>query len=113
MGASLRAVSPIGFAIEYAAGMKEFDGQKQRSALTAAEQALRALASGQSEKARQSAAKAADLDQVGLYGGFVAVLEPLAKRLDAGVQVDDAGWDSLASSLGMGPLAALIDELRD
>lgn len=93
--------------------MREFDGQKQRSALTAAEQALRALGSGQPEKARQTAAKAADLDQLGVYAGFASVVDRLAKRLDSGERIDDAGWDGLAASLGMGPLTGLIDELRD
>lgn len=89
-----------------------FDGQKQRSALTAAEQALRSLGSGDAAKARQAAAKASDLDQIGLYMGFVEAVEPLATKLEAGGQVDEAGWDDLSTALGMGPLAALIDELR-
>ena len=92
--------------------MSEFDGLKQRQALTAAEQALRALGAGSSDKARSSAAKAAELDQIGLYGEFAAAVEPLAANLDSGSGIDDAGWDALAAALGMGPLSALIDELR-
>ena len=41
-----------------------FDGQKQRRAVTAAEQSLRALGAGSPDKARAGAAKAADLDQI-------------------------------------------------
>ena len=89
-----------------------FDGQKQRSALTAAERALRALGAGDAGKARQSAANAAELDQIGLYAGFVRAVEPLAASLESGQGIDDAGWDGLAEALGMGPLAALIEELR-
>lgn len=92
--------------------MSEFDGHKQRQALTAAEQALRALGDGNAAKARSSAAKAAELDQIGLYGEFVAAVDPLVADLDSGRIIDDAGWDSLAAALGMGPLSALIDELR-
>jgi len=94
-------------------GMQEgFDGQKQRSALTAAEQALRALGSGEADKARKTAQKAASLDQIGVYDGFAESVESLAQRLDDGDAIEDAGWDELAAVLGMGPLSGLIDELR-
>jgi uncharacterized protein HemY len=89
-----------------------FDGQKHRSALTAAEQALRALGAGDAGKARKAAAKASDLDQIGLYSGLVAAVAPLADRLDRGEAIDDVGWDSLVETLGLGPLSGLIDELR-
>ncbi len=92
--------------------MEGFDGHKQRRALTAAEQALRALGAGDGAKARQTAAKAADLDQIGLYAGFTAAVAPLADRLETGEAIDDAGWDSLVAVLGAGPLSGLIDELR-
>jgi hypothetical protein len=89
-----------------------FDGQKQRTALTAAEQALRALGAGNAAKARKTAAQAAALDQIGIYSGFAAAVAPLADRLDGGEAVDDAGWDRLVETLGLGPLSGLIDELR-
>mgnify|MGYP001812147733 FL=1 len=92
--------------------MSEFDGLKQRQALTAAEQALRALGAGSASKARSRAAKAVELDQIGVYDGFVAAVEPLAADLDSGRDISDTGWDDLATTLGMGPLSALIDELR-
>ena len=90
-----------------------FDGKKQRGAFTAAEQALRALGAGSAEKARKAAAKAADLDQIGVYSGFAPAVAPLADRLDRGEKIDDAGWDGLVETLGLGPLSGLIDELRD
>lgn len=90
----------------------QFDGQKQRSALTAAEQALRALGAGEADKARQRAAKAAELDQIGLYKDFEAAVAPLAEQLDKGEGIADTSWDSLTAALGMGPLGGLIDELR-
>jgi hypothetical protein len=88
------------------------DGQKQRSALTAAEQALRALGTANAEKARKAAAKAADLDQIGVFSDFVAAVIPLADSLDRGEAIDDAGWDGLGATLGLSPLSGLIDELR-
>lgn len=89
-----------------------FDGQKQRSALTAAEQALRALGAGDAGKARQRAAKAGELDQIGVYDEFLAAVEPLAASLDDGASIDNEAWDGLAAALGMGPLGGLIDEMR-
>ena len=89
-----------------------FDGQQQRRALTAAEQALRALGAGSPDKARQAAAKAAELDQLGFYAGLVAAVEPAAARLDVGEPIGDAAWDGLVAALGLGPLTGLIDELR-
>ena len=76
------------------------DGRKQRQAVTAAEQAIRALAGGDVAKARVSARRAEDLDQVGIYAG-----------LELAVAADDA-WDAVAAVLGSGPLAAEVEELR-
>jgi uncharacterized membrane-anchored protein len=92
--------------------MTEFDGRKQRRALTAAEQSLRALGAGSAAQARSSAAKAAELDQTGLYRDLAATVEPLAAHIESGSDIDDAGWDTLVAALGMGPLASLVDELR-
>ena len=89
-----------------------FDGQKQRSALTAAEQTLRALGAGDAGKARKAAAKASGLDQIGLYSGLAAAVAPLADRLERGEVIDEAAWDGLVEVLGLGPLSGLIDELR-
>ncbi len=93
--------------------MKEgFDGQKQRRALNAAEQTLRALAEGNAAQARKAAAKAAELDQIGLYTDFARAVVPLVEQLEGGRPVDDAGWTSLVDTLGIGPLSGLVDELR-
>ncbi|MCP3973517.1 MAG: hypothetical protein GY720_03375 [bacterium] len=93
--------------------MKEgFDGQKQRRALNAAEQTLHALASGNTAQARRAAAEAAEFDQIGLYTDFALAVTPLVAQLDAGGVVDDAGWSSLVDTLGIGPLAGLVEELR-
>lgn len=93
--------------------MKEgFDGQKQRRALNAAEQTLRALAEGNAGQARKASAKAADLDQIGLYADFALAVTPLVAQIEAGSSVDDAGWTSLVDTLGIGPLAGLVEELR-
>lgn len=89
-----------------------FDGQKQRRALTAAEQSLRALGAGNAEKARMAAVKATDLDQIGIYAELAETVAPLADGLDRGEPVPDAGWDRLTEALGLGPLSGLIDELR-
>ncbi|NND03459.1 MAG: hypothetical protein HKN91_11790 [Acidimicrobiia bacterium] len=90
----------------------QFDGQKQRSALTAAERSLRALGSGDGAKARESAAKAHELDQIGLYSGFVSAVAPLIETLEAGDEIADPGWNDLKNALGAGPLSSLIDEIR-
>jgi len=89
-----------------------FDGQKQRRAVTAAEQSLRALGAGSPDKARAGAAKAADLDQIGIYADFADAVALLANTLEEGRTIDDAGWDTLVTTLGLGPLSGLIDELR-
>lgn len=89
-----------------------FDGQKQRNALNAAESALRALSEGKADQARKAAARAAELDQIGVYVDFANAVVPLADGLDDGVAVDDAGWNTLVDTLGLGPLSGLVDELR-
>lgn len=91
---------------------KGFDGQKQRRAVSAAEQTLRALADGNAAQARQAAAKSAELDQIGIYTAFSQAVVPLADRLERGEPVDDAGWNTLVETLGIGPLSGLVEELR-
>jgi hypothetical protein len=91
---------------------ENFDGQRQRKALTAAERALRALGAGKAARARKAAAQAADLDQIGAYSGLDTAVASLAHILDRGEAIDDAGWDSIIAVLGLGPLTGLVDELR-
>jgi hypothetical protein len=88
------------------------DGQKQRNALTGAEQAIRALAAGQPDRARKNAGKAADLDQLGLYAGFLDAIDAAARDVEASGAVSVAAWDGLADVVGPGPLRFLVEELR-
>lgn len=89
----------------------EFDGKKQRNALTAAENAVRALASGSADRATANARRAAELDQIGAYAGLAEAVVGAASDLD------DAGptaaqWDAVAEQLEPGPLSFLVEELR-
>ncbi len=85
-----------------------FDGKKQRNALTAAENALRALAGGNVGRAKTNATRAAELDQLGVYGGFADVVERIAQEAPP----TEAQWDAIAAAVEPGPLTFLIDELR-
>ena len=85
-----------------------FDGKKQRNALTAAENALRALAEGNAARARANASRAADLDQLDVYAELAAAVDEAA-----GAERPTAEqWDAIAATLEAGPLTFLIDELR-
>lgn len=90
-----------------------FDGKRQRNALTGAEQALRALGSGNAERARKSAQKAADLDQVGLYTGLTEVVDTAASHLDRGEAIPESAWEAIGDVVGAGPLQGLVAEVRD
>lgn len=74
-----------------------FDGQKQRNALTALEQAIRARAAGNRDRSIANATKAEKLDQIGVYAGVAAVI------------TKEDPWQSLRDLLPPGPLHALID----
>jgi hypothetical protein len=87
------------------------DGKRQRNALTAAENAIKAIGAGNGDRARKAAAKAAELDQIGAYAGFTAAIEQAAADLASGV-VSDETWATIAEEVGPGPLAALIDQVR-
>jgi hypothetical protein len=86
------------------------DGKKQRNALTAAENAVRALAGGDAKRAMANAMRAVELDQIGLYGGFA---EAVTAAAGAGQTPGPDQWDAVAATLDPGPLTFLIDELRD
>lgn len=88
----------------------EIDGKKQRNALTAAERALLALGKGDGPRARKSAAKAAELDQVGLYTELPSAVDAAADDLDASSSVSAESWKGLSTVVGPGPLQALIPE---
>jgi hypothetical protein len=90
----------------------EVDGKRQRNALTAAERSLQALGAGNSDRAARSAAKAADLDQLGLFSGLETAVAAAAADLDAAGAVTDSSWDGLEAAVGPGPLQFQIKELR-
>lgn len=87
------------------------DGQKQRNALTAAETTLRALAEGSVQRAQLNAGKAADLDQLGLFGALPAAVAAAVATIEAGTPLAAADWDGLRSAVPPGPLHALIESL--
>jgi hypothetical protein len=86
------------------------DGQQQRRALTAAEQALHALETGDAERAVEAAARAGELDQAGLFAALTTVVEAAAAEIAMRGMVSAAGWSAIAEALGPGPLAAFAQE---
>jgi len=87
------------------------DGQRQRRALSAAESALRALAAGDPARARTAAAKAAALDQIGVYAAFAGLVRRAAGEIEQMGGVADTTRDGLRGSLAPGPLAAAVQGL--
>ena len=88
------------------------DGKKQRNALTAAERAVRALDSGDTATASSAAAKAADLDQLGIYANLPAAVEAGIGELEAGDRVSHTTWDEISQVVGPGPLQELVVRAR-
>lgn len=89
------------------------DGKKQRNALTAAENAVKALGRAEPERARRSAATAADLDQVGAFSSLPAAVEEAAVELERSGTISPDAWTALADAVGPGPVQALITEVGD
>ena len=89
-----------------------FDGKKQRNALTAAENALRALADGNRKRALANASRAAELDQIGVYTDLAGAVTDIVDELDDGARPNAAAWDRVAATLDAGPLMFLVEELR-
>jgi hypothetical protein len=87
------------------------DGQRQRSALTAAERALAALAGGDAERARLSAARAVELDQIGAFGGLPDAVGAAVADLTATGAIGDGARTLLRAAVPPGPLGALVDAL--
>ncbi len=81
------------------------DGKRQRRALTAAEQTITALASGDAAAARRGAERAADLDQLGIYIAFSQLARRAADDLEQGRAVSARMWAAIRDALGPGPLA--------
>ena len=88
------------------------DGKKQRNALTAAENAVRALGSGNTAKAALSAAEAAELDQLGIYTELPGAVAAGIAEIEAGDRVSNATWDEISAVVGPGPLQGLVGEAR-
>ena len=85
------------------------DGQQQRKAL-GAEQALKALESGDASRARTAAAEAVALDQVAAYDGLVAAVDGAATDIESEGKVSRESWSDIAAMLGDGPLKAWAEE---
>ena len=92
--------------------MTELDGKRQRQALTAAERSLQALGAGNGERATRSAAKAAELDQLGVFAELSAEVARGAAEIAAEGEVGADSWDRLEAAVGPGPLLFLIRDLR-
>jgi len=88
------------------------DGKKQRNALTAAENSVRALASSNTTKAASAAAKAAELDQLGIYAELPGAVGAGIAEIEAGDRVSNVTWDEISAVVGPGPLQGLVGEAR-
>lgn len=88
-------------------------GESQRRALTAVEQAIRALGAGDADRARAAAARAVELDQLGVYAHLGQAVGLAAADLEAGGTVSDPAWDAIAAAVGPGPLAIEVETLRE
>lgn len=88
------------------------DGKRQRNALTAAENAVRALGSGNTTKAASAAAKAAELDQLGIYTELPGAVGAGIEEIEAGDRVSNVTWDEISAVVGPGPLQGLVGEAR-
>jgi hypothetical protein len=89
------------------------DGKKQRNALTAAENAVRALGRDEPARAKRSAATAADLDQIGAFTALPGAVERAVNELEAGGAISASVWEALSEAVGPGPVQALIMEVRE
>ncbi len=88
------------------------DGHKQRQALSAAERALGALIDrAQGSRAIDAAAKAENLDQVGLFHGLQGAVARAAAEIEARGYVSPAVRKQLLDVVGPGPLEAHIDRI--
>lgn len=90
----------------------DIDGQQQRKALTAVENALRALGDGDPFRAKRNAFLAEELDQIDLYTSLPGAVAMAIRDIEYEGKVTREGWDRLGEVVGPGPLQALIAELR-
>ena len=87
-------------------------GEAQRRALTAVQQAIRALGAGEPQRARDAAARAAELDQLGVYASLVPAVAAAVADIERDGAVGADAWDAVAAAVGPGPLAIEVDTLR-
>jgi hypothetical protein len=87
------------------------DGQRQRRAFDAAELAIVALGERNPGGARRAAARAEELDQLGLYVAFRQLVDRAAADLQAGGEVTPRLWTALGDAVGPGPLRTMIEDL--
>jgi len=85
------------------------DGQQQRRALTAAEQALQALVAADAGRATEAAERAAELDQTGAYTALPALVMAAVDEIAGNGHVSVEAWHLIATTLGPGPLAAFAE----
>lgn len=88
------------------------DGHKQRQALTAAERSLEHLSAGKPDDAERAAARAAELDQIGIFSQLAEAVSRAAADLREHAAVSPDHLDQLAGVVGPGPLAELVERLR-
>lgn len=96
---------------EIAITLAVVDGQQQRNALTAAEQALRALAEGDADRATQAALRAHELDQIDLYAALPDAVAGAIADLTLQGRIGVGTVEMLRAAVGPGPLEGLIDQL--
>ena len=89
------------------------DGHRQRRAFSAAEQALSALEVGDAAAAQRAATEAATLDQIGAFSQLVGAVELATADLAATGRVGDSAVSALLEAVGLGPLTARVEGLRD
>lgn len=87
------------------------DGRRQRRALTAAEGALRSLDEADPTRARTEAAKAAELDGIGVFERLVPAIEDVADQMERGEPVGPERWSRLVDAVPEGPLRAVAESL--
>ena len=88
------------------------DGKRQRSAVTAVENTIRALGVGDAERAAWIAATAAERDQLGIFADLPDAVAVAVEDLGAGGAVSASSWERIAQVVGPGPLLALVAEAR-
>ncbi len=91
--------------------LHRMDGQQQRQAVSAAERAIEALASGRPEAARAAARRAVELDQTGSLASLPRAVDQAADDLVGGRQISEMSMAALSAAVGPGPLEAAVARL--